>query len=623
MRDAADQLRLHGRKDPKADHLQLLQKWLRDESKGSWLMILDNADDASFLVETPATVDEVQPWQRLIDLIPSCNYGSVIITTRSKSEALKLVYEDEIVHVLPMAEVEAGALLKSKIGHPTPDNRRLVRALDCMPLAIAQAAAYIRERDSRCSVQQYCEDIEQNRRWRISLLRRHVPLPDRDAAASNSVMLTWQISFEHIYSTRRSAAELLSLMSLCDRHAIPEVLLRRDNSDEYDERGVAVVSSSAFEEDIVILRQFSFVSETAGSRSWEMHRLVQDATQVWLEERGRLERVRDRFVHRLYMTCPSRRFEDWSLWRLLIPHVMSAIDQRPAKGNAQIEWAWVMYKGVWFANEQGAYDSALTMAELSRRVLLEHLGEGDRATLSSMALVGLTYQKQGRWKEAEQLQVEVMSKSQKALGPNHHTTLSRMADLATTYRQQERWKEAEQLQVKVMSRNQTTLGPNHHATLSSMVDLATTYRQQGRRKEAEQLHVKVMEITLATLGPSHPSTLSSVGNVASAYRDQGRLKDAEKLQVRVIEIRQAMLGPEHLDTLESIADLAKTYRDQGRWEEAGALHGKAVDGYNKLLGPQHPRTVSERSKLGYMLLRKGGLTQETLVLCRWAKGIVR
>ncbi|KAK3615631.1 hypothetical protein LTR56_026473 [Elasticomyces elasticus] len=34
LRDVADQLKIYGRKDPKADLLQLLRNWLRDESKG-------------------------------------------------------------------------------------------------------------------------------------------------------------------------------------------------------------------------------------------------------------------------------------------------------------------------------------------------------------------------------------------------------------------------------------------------------------------------------------------------------------------------------------------------------------------------------------------------------------
>ncbi|KAI6544140.1 hypothetical protein MCOR05_002643 [Pyricularia oryzae] len=62
-----------------------------------------------------------------------------------------------------------------------------------------------------------------------------------------------------------------------------------------------------------------------------------------------------------------------------------------------------------------------------------------------------------------------------------------MANLASTYRNQGRWKEAEQLEVEVMETSKEKLGLDHPDTLTSMADLASTYRSQGRWDEAELL----------------------------------------------------------------------------------------------------------------------------------------
>lgn len=51
----------------------------------------------------------------------------------------------------------------------------------------------------------------------------------RDWEAENCIIITWQISFEYIQTTKRSAAELLSLMSFFDRQGIPNTLLRNRN----------------------------------------------------------------------------------------------------------------------------------------------------------------------------------------------------------------------------------------------------------------------------------------------------------------------------------------------------------------------------------------------------------
>ncbi|CAK1368378.1 unnamed protein product [Cercospora beticola] len=349
-RDTADLLQLFGREDPNADVLQLLRNWLRDASKGSWLMVLDNADDASFLLEPPTAAAETRRTQQRIDFVPSCEHGSVLITSRSKSEALKLVYEDDVVHVMPMNEEEARSLLVSKVKGESADDGILVRALDYMPLAIAQAAAYIRERGPRCSVQQYLKELEQNRTSRTSLLRRHVPLPSRDTEASNAVMLTWQISFEHIHKTQESAAELLSIMSFCDRLAIQENLIRADGGDT-DPPG----HSSTFEDDIVTLRNFSLVSETPDPREWEMHRLVQDATQVWLEELGRCEEAFGRFIDRLCEVFPDGDFENWALCRTLFPHATRAAERKPVGRDAQLQWSTLLYRSSSYASEQGDF----------------------------------------------------------------------------------------------------------------------------------------------------------------------------------------------------------------------------------------------------------------------------
>ncbi|KAJ5901450.1 hypothetical protein N7495_001978 [Penicillium taxi] len=72
-----------------------------------------------------------------------------------------------------------------------------------------------------------------------------------------------------------------------------------------------------------------------------------------------------------------------------------------------------------------------------------------------------------------------------------------------------RWKEAEELEVQVMDTRKRVLGPEHPDTLTSMKNLALTYWTQRRWKEAEELEVQVMETSKRVLVPEHPDTLSS------------------------------------------------------------------------------------------------------------------
>ena len=101
----------------------------------------------------------------------------------------------------------------------------------------------------------------------------------------------------------------------------------------------------------------------------------------------------------------------------------------PTNENALIEWASVMYNAAWYAREQGNYADALEMATFSMTARWEQLGGESEITLWSMAMVAFTYRNQGRWTEAEQLEVEVMETRKAVLGEEHADTLTSMGNL--------------------------------------------------------------------------------------------------------------------------------------------------------------------------------------------------
>jgi hypothetical protein len=78
----------------------------------------------------------------------------------------------DIITVDPMASADAVALLIKKVAEHNDQSTAidLVTALEYMPLAIVQAAAYIVERASRYALGQYLEDYRKNDRKKASLL---------------------------------------------------------------------------------------------------------------------------------------------------------------------------------------------------------------------------------------------------------------------------------------------------------------------------------------------------------------------------------------------------------------------------------------------------------------------
>ncbi|KAH9206574.1 hypothetical protein DL95DRAFT_416399 [Leptodontidium sp. 2 PMI_412] len=65
------------------------------------------------------------------------------------------------------------------------------------------------------------------------------------------------------------------------------------------------------------------------------------------------------------------------------------------------------------------------------------------------------------------------------LGADHSSTIISIAYLANTYKKQGRWKDVEELQVQVLEINKKKLGVDHPDTLSSMANLSIGIKADG------------------------------------------------------------------------------------------------------------------------------------------------
>ncbi|KAF2196192.1 putative kinesin [Delitschia confertaspora ATCC 74209] len=514
---------------------QLVYNWLRNEKNGKWLLVLDNVDDIAALSLSASNNQKVQVNDRngtrpryLSSYLPQSKNGSVLVTSRTRSVALQLVENNNIIAIEPMGNTDAQSLLQKKLGGNIDNDKiaELAAALEFMPLALVQAAAYIRQRAPRYSVQQYLEQFYRNDRKRTNLLDYDGDHLRRDEEAKNSILITWQISFDHILHARRSAADLLSLMSFFDRQGIPQALIRTRSGTENEHGGVEAINTDdehsdsddneskasvddGFEEDILTLRNYSFIVLTTDTTTFDMHRLVQLATRKWLERKGQLERWKQLYIYNLCAEFPTGELENWAQCQMLFPHAKSAMAQPPDSEESRRQWALLLYKAAWYAWRKGSPSDAEELSKKSMKVTGKLLGKEHEDTLRSMRMVGRAISFAGRWKEAEELEVKVVETSSRVLGEEHPETLSSMANLASTYSDQGRWKEAEELNVQVMETRKRVVGEEHPQTLSSMNSLAFILEGQGRTTEAISLMENVLLVGEQAFGSQHPDILSS------------------------------------------------------------------------------------------------------------------
>jgi tetratricopeptide (TPR) repeat protein len=582
-----------GHDDPKTDVLPLVKRWLERKERSRWLMVLDNADDSQFF-SGPAGLGKY---------IPECAHGSVVVTTRNKEAASRLTKSGRLIEVGKMDESESKELLERKLDEEEidPDDLpTLSSRLEHLPLALVQAAAFMQE---KCvSVRKYLELLDKSNQDLVDLLSKDFETAGRDSETPRAVTETWILSFDQIQQQNTFAGELLALMGLLERHAIPLEFLSSYSMQQSEQE---VRGELQLTEALGVLKAFSFVVEDK-DHGLDMHRLVQLVTRKWLVKKGMIGHFAGQALMAVSHCYPFGNYENWVTCRKYLPHVYAVLklegtgsrDERIGKADLlDCTAAYLHHQGQW----EDAERLQLKAVELREQVL----GSEQPSTLTSMANLASTYRNQGRWKEAEKLDVQVMETSKTKLGADHPSTLTSMAGLASTYRNQGRWEEAEELDVQVMEMSKTKLGADHLYTLTSMANLASTLWNQGRWEEAEKLDVRVMETSKTKLGADHPSTLTSMANLASTYRNQGRWEEAEKLDVQVMETRKTKLGADHPDTLTSMANLASTLWNQGRWEEAEKLEVQVMETRKTKRGADHPSTLTSMANLASTYRNQG------------------
>jgi hypothetical protein len=295
--------------------------------------------------------------------------------------------------------------------------------------------------------------------------------------------------FDHIHAERRSAADLLSLMSFFDPGGIPRLILQPDglpksqsnsqavarNRDDDNEVENTEILGAAFEEDMAMLLHFDLVEQNDQENIFIMQGLLQSSIRNWLDAKGELEYVKRQYIARMAKTFPIAEFANWEECRKLFAHVLT-VEANPPQDNVSLNlWASLLHNGAWYAFTQGYYVEAVRVAETAIATRQKVLGVRHPETLSSMSSLALTYRNQGRWEEADVLGKRVIEMRIAVLGEQHPNTLNSMNNLAPMYQQRGRWQEAEELLKQVIGMMKKVHGEQHPHTLSSNNNLALIY----------------------------------------------------------------------------------------------------------------------------------------------------
>ena len=473
-------------------------------------------------------------------------------------------------------------MLQSKVAKDkwnVDHTRDLLSELDNLPLAITQAAAFIS--DNHITIKEYLDILHESKLGAADLLSEDLQDPRRDLDAPSSVMQTWKISFDQIRKQEPRAADVLSLMAVLDRQAIPKMVLSQKG-----DRAIDLTSA------LGTLQAFSLITAERGGASFEIHRLVQLSTRTWLELQGDIAKWQQEALARLSNIFPDRvDYEDWVICEALYPHTQIILQYESLLKSHLLSRALLLKKVADYNMEQGRYRFARAYSEEAMTIYHKQLGSSHQDTLSTANLVAIILYMLGKYQASEHLHRQTLEAQKEKLGPEHSETLISMNNLAAVLQVQGKYEAAEEMHRKELGIQEERLGPEDLGTLISMNNLAAVLAEQGKYKAAEEMQQKVLRIREKRLGLQHPHTILSMSNLGAMLQGQGKYEAAEQMYRKAQQYQERYLGLQHPDTLLTMNKIGIVLRLQREYKVAEPMLQQALESMEKALGPLHPRTL--------------------------------
>ena len=540
-----------------------------------WLLIFDNAEE-------PSALSPYLPGGKGHVLITSRNPGwhgvaaPVDVDVFDRNESIALLYR----------RLPDGA---------EDDLHRLADALGDLPLALAQASAFLA--DTGMPVPQYLDLLQQ----RVADVLSQGRPPTYPIPLAAGV----QLALDQLATTAPEALQLLSLVSRLAPEPVPLDLIAEHPDLLPEPLAAAATDPLTWTTTIAVLRQRGLAR--IESRTIQLHRLVQAIVRT---------RTQDHTARTVLLllahSIPSGAWPDpstWPRWRQLLPHVLEATDPAAEHDQPADELAVLLDHTGMYLHAAGDPVRAKPMFERALAIRQTALGEHHPDTLGTAHNLAVNLRARGKLQQSLELQQDVLDHRRVVLGRNHPDTLQSASNLAGTLRALRKYRRARALQEDTLARRRRTLGRDHPDTLLSASNLARDLHLLDESEQALKLDEDTLRRRQRVLGPDHPDTLFSLNNVAIGLRAAGHHQRARRLDHDALTRRRRILGEDHPDSLFSANNLAIDLRLAGDYEQAREIDQDVLSRRRRILGPDHPDTLFSASNLAHDLRELGRYTE--------------
>lgn len=516
--------------DTSEDIAREVLKWLNQKAR--WLVILDNVDDVSVVN----------------GMLPYTDSGHTLVTSRV-SDARLIPAEGMEVAVLD--ETEAIELLLHSSNNIDETNtlreaRRIVWELGRLPLAIEQAAAFIRLSDMYTFL-----DI-----FRSNTTQFLAEQPHGNHPYPYSISATWSVSFARLSPEATSFAELISFLNP------DEILLEfLEAGDPNPNEIIHDLISNKFLLIKVLgeLQSFSFIKVWDHGKRISIHRLVQSVIRERISPDGRLSRQHEilnicSIAFQYSVSTPDIQHHHRSRYRRFLPQIIAILSYLDPEIYEQF-----------------------AQSPLSESIAAFLFDEGQR-------------------KECEILNIRLLEVRTRNLGPIHPDTLRIARGLASAYTTTKNFHQGVRLFEDTLERQIQVLGESHPDTLWTKHGLAVTYDRLNN-PAAFQLFRETYERRCQVLGRDNFHTLRTKYFFGRSWYLNGHPEIASQILEECLVAQYRSLGEGHGDTLRTMRILATVCAKCGELERARSLLREIWIQNVKSRGENHWSTLSSKTEL--------------------------
>jgi tetratricopeptide (TPR) repeat protein len=555
--------------------IRAVREHLQSPGPCRWLLVFDNADDPDVLR----------------GYLPTRGPGHVLVTSRR-------AHWPSGVHVLRVRVMERRESIALLLGHSgladAAAAAALAEALGDFPLALAQAAGYLKE--SGMALGTYLDLFRERRR---ELLDRGTAEGYAPTQADAPDEEQWTVFATLDLAMRRidlpEAEDLLGLIACLAPDAIPRSLLAQEIPDPL-RLGDAIKA----------LGKHSLIQ--VGSDAIEAHRLVQAVAldrmslEAQSKQAGRAVTLLERVFPR-----ESNDTRTWGDCRAFQPHADKAASLAEHRGVTPETVGELLDRvGIFdewrarFEDAEARYVRALAIKEAA-------FGVGGPSVAGSLNNLGRVLRRRADLAGARRRLERALRIEESAYGPEHPRVASILGNLGNVAFDEGDLAGARRLQERALRINESAYGPEHADVASTLGSLGIVAGQQGDLAEARRRLERALGIEERAYGPNHSQVARTLGNLGIVAQRQGDLDGARRLQERALRIEESAYGPDHPEVARTLTNLGNIAIEKGDLAEARRRLEQALGIKESAYGPEHPQVAITLSNLGIVAGRQGDL----------------